>query len=357
MKTTCKRFILLAFAALLSLGLSFGQVADFGKILTGGKDDAGLMMTEYIRPLANALGANLNSGWYNSASVHKLGGFHLYFTVSTAFAPDAAKTYDLSELALSAAYSDPVAATFFGEKGLGPSISYESGGYTLAEYDHPGGVGIGFFPSPMLNAGVGLPKGFEIMGRYMPTMKFRGLQSDLWGIGFKHDIGQWIPFVKRIPVLDFTLQYGYTNLKVNVKLNSITPAAVGAVDNSSHSWDNQNFDLQTQGHTVNFLVGADLPVVCFYGGLGISLSQTNLKLNGDFPVPTLNTGPPPFAEVTDASTVTDPLDVEIKNSDGGIAKPRLNAGIRFKFTVITLHLDYTYANYSVATAGLGISFR
>jgi len=61
--------------------------------------------------------------------------------------------------------------------------------------------------------------------------------------------------------------------------------------------------------------------------------------------------------VTDDDVVTDPFDIEIKNQDGGTTKPRINVGMRFKFTIITLHVDYTYANYSVATAGLGISFR
>ena len=247
----------------------------------------------------------------------------------------------------------------------GPTGARKSGegalkmaGITLADIDHPGGIGIGFFPSPMINAGVGLPKGFEIMGRYMPNLTFRSLSSNMWGVGIKHDIGQWIPFVKRIPVLDFTLQYGYTKLNVNNQLNPITPADFNAADNTTTmSWDDQELDLVTQGHTANFIVGANLPVVSFYGGLGISVTQTDLKLNGDFPVPTLTTSPPIEVVVTDNSAVTDPIDVEIKNTDGGIMKPRINAGLRFKFTVITLQFDYTYANYSVATAGLGISFR
>jgi hypothetical protein len=364
MKKKLKRFVLGIALAFLTLGISFSQVSDIGSILAGGVDDAGLLMTEYIRPLANALGANLNAGWYNTAQVHKLGGFHINFTASMAFAPDAAKTYDLGELDLLTLKADPaddIAATFFGDKGMGPTVSHSveiTPGNPIAEFNHPGGVGIGFFPSPMINAGVGLPKGFEIMGRYMPTLKFRNLSSDLWGVGVKHDIGQWIPFVKRIPILDFTLQYGYTKLNVNNKLNPITPADFNAADNTtSMSWDNQELDLVTQGHTANFLVGANLPVVAFYGGVGISMTKTNLKLNGDFPVPILTTSPPIEVAVTNDSAVKDPLDLEIKNSDGGIMKPRLNAGLRFKFTLITLQFDYTYANYSVATAGLGISFR
>lgn len=197
----------------------------------------------------------------------------------------------------------------------------------------------------------------------MPTVKYQdALKAGLWGVGLKHDIGQWIPFVKRVPVLHFTLMYGYTNLNVNTALASVTPELIGARDKTSGiSWDDQNFDLLTQGHTANFLVGANLPVVAFYGGVGISITQTNLKVNGYFPIPdpTPNTDNPSdiHIEVTNESAMKDPIDVEIKNSDGSVTKPRYNVGMRFKFAVITLHFDYTYANYSVATAGLGISFR
>ena len=51
----------------------------------------------------------------------------------------------------------------------------------------------------------------------------------------------------------------------------------------------------------------------------------------------------------------DPINISIK--DGSTTKPRLNGGIKFKFAVITLNFDYTLANYSVFTAGLGLSIR
>lgn len=364
MKKSFKAFILGAGMSLLTLSTGFGQLGDIGLILTGGVEDAEQILTEYMRPLANSFGANLNGGWYNTAKVHGTLGFDITFTVSAAFAPDDSKIYDMSKLTLQALLSDPMAPTVSGEKGIGPTLTYQQDvlgtQVTYLEYDHPGGTGVGILPSPMINAGVGLPKGFEIIGRYMPRVKFQGVESGLWGLGVKHDIGQWIPFVKRVPVLHFTLMYGYTNLNVNAGLNSISPSTINAVDNTtSITWDDQNFDMLTQGHTANFLVGANLPVVAFYGGVGISVTQTNLKLNGYFPIPVLNVDDPlnPFTEVTDASAKKDPIDIEIKNNDGSTTKPRFNVGMRFKFSVITLHFDYTYANYSVATAGFGISFR
>jgi hypothetical protein len=346
------------------------QLSDIGNILTGGIEDAEKMLTEYLRPLANSLGANLNGGWYNTAKVHSTLGFDITFTISGAFAPDDAKLYDLSQLALDALYSNPDAPTFSGDKGGGPLMIYEQdvpglpNPVTLLEYDHPGGTGVGIIPSPMINAGLGLPKGFEIMGRYMPRIKpgDAGVEFGLWGVGVKHDFGQWIPFVKRVPILDFTVMYGFTNVNSNAKLTTITPDLLqpAVVDNTSGiDWEGQNLDLTTQGHTANVLVGATLPVVSFYGGVGISITQTNLKANGYYPVPTLNTDNPlaPFTEVTNESAAKDPLDIEIKNTDGSTTSPRLNAGLRLKFTVVTIHFDYTYANYSVLTAGLGISFR
>jgi hypothetical protein len=371
MRRYIRNLVLAVAVAALTTGAGSAQLGDIGNILTGGVENAELMFTEYLRPLANSLGANLNGGWYNTAKVHGTLGFDITMTVSAAFPPDDSKLYDLSKLGLTdlAPMSNPNAPTYSGAAGGGPTVAFERDvpGYfdnpvRYLEFDHPGGSGISFVPSPMINAGLGIPKGFEVMGRFMPKLKYKGLEFGLWGVGVKHDIGQWIPFVKRIPVLHFTLMYGYTNIHANAKLKTISPDLLtpSVADNTSGiNWDGQNLDLVTQGHTANFLVGANLPVVAFYGGVGISKTRTNLKANGYYPVPTLNTDNPlnPYTEVTNESAVKDPIDIEIKNTDGSTTSPRLNAGIRFKFAVVTIHFDYTYANYSVATAGLGFSFR
>jgi hypothetical protein len=356
---------------LITIVPSFSQIEDIGLMLTGGVNDAEQMLTEYLRPFANALGANINGGWYNTAKVHNFGGFDITFTASLAFVPDEHKTYDLSQMTLTALYDNNIANTVAGGKDIGPELTYQQdilgNQVTYLQYDHPSGTGVDFIPSPMVNAAVGLPKGFEIMGRYMPTVKIgEAAKAGIWGAGFKHDVKQWIPVLARIPALNLSIMYGYTNIKVNTELDEITPDMIGATDLTTNdvSFDNQNFDVVTQGHTANALVSANLPVVCFYGGVGVSITQTNLKLNGYYPMPTIITDPtdPDFDPlltpvVRDQDALKDPIDIEIKNQDGGTTKPRLNAGIRFKFAVITLHVDYTWANYSVATVGLGVNIR
>ncbi len=109
--------------------------------------------------------------------------------------------------------------------------------------------------------------------------------------------------------------------------------------------------LLTQSHTANLVVSGNFPVICIYGGIGIVSSKTNLKLEGDYPTVIVDeTGP-------SVQVLVDPIDMEIKNQDGSVTKPRFNAGVRFKLAIVTIHFDYSWANYSVFTAGLGFSFR
>ena len=113
--------------------------------------------------------------------------------------------------------------------------------------------------------------------------------------------------------------------------------------------------LDVRNFTANLLVSADLKIVCFYGGVGISSTNTNLQLNGMYPFPEVNAGGQIL--VTTDSAIEDPIDISIKSNDGSATKPRYNIGMRLKFAVVTINFDYTYANYSIASAGLGISFR
>jgi hypothetical protein len=370
MKSNMRKLFLFSSVLILSAGMVYSQLDKIGSILAGGVGDAELMMTEYIRPLTNSLGANLNAGWYNTAKPHKLGGFDITFTFNVAIAPEDHLMYNLDEIGLSdnIRYDDNIAKTFPGAKGSGPTIGYAYDVPVIGEqeidlYDHPGGVGFKMVPSPMINASLGLIKGTEVMGRYMPSVNLRNVgKFNLWGIGVKHDLKQWIPVVNKIPVLHLGIMYGYTKMKVHTDLPAITPADLNATENFGADpvpdWNDQGLDLEFNSHTANLLISANLPVVCFYGGAGISISKANLMLNGPFPVPTaVRDGMNARLEVGPGQVETDPFDIEIENQDGGVTKPRFNAGIRFKFTVITLHVDYTRANYNVLTAGLGISVR
>ena len=358
MKHISKKDILLVLLTmLLTCSLSYAQIEELGMLMAAGKADAQTLLQPYITPAVNAFGASLGGGWYNTAEAHKLGGFDLTFTVNAAIIPKKYETFEIDNAALNylklADPNDNVAQTVAGEKTYGPQIVYAVGGYTEPAFSMPRGMNTNFVPAPMLQAGIGLIKGTEVLVRYLPTFRVRGNEIGLWGLGGKHDIKQWIPGLKKLPVLQVSVMYGYTRLHTFVAMN-IDKGTINAGSlpgEESNTWDDQFMKLVVQSQTANLLFSANLPVVCFYGGLGFVSTKTNLKFTGDYPVVYLDGATP------SVMAVSDPIDISVKNQDGGITKPRLNAGVRFKLAVVTIHFDYSWANYSVLTAGLGITFR
>jgi hypothetical protein len=181
----------------------------------------------------------------------------------------------------------------------------------------------------------------------------------MWGVGVKHSLKQWIPVIKMTPFFNLSVFGGYTQLKTNMNLNLqpevYTKSPINAdISASVLPYDNQKMELLVKGYTGNVIASFDFPIIAIYAGVGFSSTNSNLKLVGDYPMPSVQGTK---VVVVDSNKKVDPINMEMKSMDGSKTKPRLNAGVRFKFAVITLHFDYTYANYSVATAGLGLSFR
>jgi hypothetical protein len=345
---------------------SHAQVAELGNMMAAGAADAKILLQPYITPAVNAFGAALAGGWYNTAEPHKLGGFDLTFTANVAIIPKKYETFIINNDKLSLLkLADPaknLSQTVAGENIAGPNIVYnvkDANGnviYTQPAFTMPSGLNSNYIPAPMIQAGIGLIKGTEVMVRFLPNVKISDNEIGLWGLGGKHDIKQWIPGLKKLPVLQMSIMYGYTKLHTFIALdvdkNSIGAGSIPGEE--TNTWDDQYMKIVVQSQTANLLVAANLKVVCFYGGIGFVTTKTNLKLDGDFPIVQI-----PDGEIMPVvAAITNPIDMEIKNQNGGgVTKPRLNAGIRFKLAIITLHFDYSWANYNVLTAGLGFSFR
>ena len=350
-------WLLLSVAIFLPNKNCYPQISEIGNLMATGPHDAQLLMQPYITPAVNAFGAALGSGWYNTAEPHKLGGFDITFTTNVAIIPKKYESFLIDENQLSYLRLHDQALdetpTVAGETEEGPVMDYSFNEYTQPAFNMPQGLNTNYVPSPMIQAGIGLVKGTEVMVRFLPNLHIKGNELGLWGIGVKHDIKQWIPGLKKLPVLQLSVMYGYTRLhtfiSLDLKPEGINAGSLPGAD--SRPWDNQTMKLITETHTANILVSANLPVVCFYGGIGFLTTKTNLKLEGDYPTVYIDGSTP------SVMALVDPINMEIKNQDGSITKPRFNAGIRFKMAVITIHFDYSWANYSVLSGGLGISFR
>lgn len=368
MKTKKKllKITLVAISIMISTSL-FAQFSEVGNIMSTGVDDAEKILEAYVSPFSNGMGAALSGGWYNTAKPHKLGGFDITFTANVVIIPSADKTFDPNDLNLGkdggfdVTIDDDESPTVAGKNEEGAQVTYQKDilgtPTTFTQFNLPKGSNFGYSFMPMVQVGVGLMKGTEINGRYSPTLNYgKNGKLGLWGVGIKHDVKQWIPGLEKLPILNISVQGGYTKM-FSVNDLDFQPefySAIATIQNnysSATTYDDQQLVMNISNTTANLLVSANLPVLAVYGGVGFSNTKTNLKLEGTYPLAALNAAEDAF-EISESTAKKDPIDMEMKNTD-----IRLNAGFRIKMAVITLHFDYTYANYSIATAGLGVSLR
>lgn len=369
---TMKKSLLISL--LLGLHLMVFPQLDNIDFLRGGINDANSLFQGYLTPVANILGANLNAGWYNTAKPHKLGGFDITITTNVALAPPSDKLFNLDDLPLisdASIIGGNTSPTITGDKTDDrPKIEYTKdvpgfGPVKYAEYTLPNGTGFNFVPLPMVQVGIGLPFGTEVTGRFLPSIDLGTTGNiGLWGIGIKHSILQHIPVLKKIPFLDITAQGAYTKLNsyANIDYSPLDIVADANHDyvNDPDVWLDQKIELGVTAWTANLLVSETFPVISFYQGIGYSTSKVNLGVTGNFPFPSIETdntspyyGDPVVQNNSTEGIIKDPIDLDMQNNKA----LRLNAGLRLKLGVLTIHFDYTKAKYTVLTAGLGISFR
>ena len=313
----------------------------------------------YISPWANAFGAGLNGGWYNTAKPHKPLGFDITIGASAGIVPTSAQTFDVSKIGLSSALTGTgIASTVAGPNTEGPLMSYRANGVTLASFNAPKGVDWRYIPVPTAQVGIGLPFGTELKVRFIPKINIKDGNVSLWGVGLVHSIMQYLPGNKLLP-FDVSLFGGFTKLQANVPLSLEpgSPQNYSTPYSAATSFNDQNLKVSVQALNVSAIASLNLPVITFYGGIGYCKTQTKMDLSGNYPTPVLvtPTAGAPYAEYnnTGVKKGSDFPNMDIKNFSG----LRANIGFRIKLAVITIHADYTRAQYNVLSTGLGISFR
>jgi len=323
-----KKVKLLLSVALIATSVQLfgqGQIVDF---LKAGQADANALSQAYLLPYGEMLGVNLNSGWYNSAKVHKIGGFDITLSASYTTAPNSKKSFDPNNLNLTTveAANAGMAPTMAGDdnKSMAFVLQDDPTGTPVMTME---GAGADAFVNPMIQAAVGLPFHTEIMGRFMPKVSYGDFgEAGLWGIGLKHSIKDYIPFVKRVPFLQASVLAAYTDFGAKLSVNE-PGIGLGELKTSAGAF------------TSRLLVGVNIPVVSFYTGLGYGTTTSNFDLLGSF-------------VDGDNNDLVDPIALEYQTNGFDF-----NAGMRIRLAVISLHADYTVGEYSVITAGIGINFR
>jgi hypothetical protein len=351
-----KRTGVLMIISCLFSSASFSQFKDVDFLRSVPADGAKYLQA-YIAPYANAFGSGLSGGWYNTAKPHKLGGFDITLSTSVGIVPTSAQTFDASKIGLSSSITGAgISSTVAGPDKSGPLMSYSVGGVTLASFNAPKGIDWRYIPVPTAQVGIGLPLGTELKFRFIPKVKINKGDVSLWGVGLLHSIMQYLPGHELTP-FDVSLFAGYTMLKGNVPL-ALDPDP--SVDqkyvnyNAATSFDNQNLKINVKSLNVSAIGSVNLKIITFYGGVGYCKTQTTMVLSGNFPTPTtILTSPYIQYNDTGVKKGSDFPKMDIKNFSG----LRANVGFRLKLAIVTIHFDYTRAQYNVLTTGLGFSFR
>lgn len=371
MKNLQRIFIFLVIVLTFSNVNKLNAQFDFSSIMKAGTDDAGLYLEKWTAPMSNMLGASLNNGWYNTGEPHKLGGFDLTLTFSGSLAPASSKTFNFNELNTKLIKMTP---------GADPNLPTITGGdlqsTQTATFNIPpappqkmdllSGVNLPMLGLPMIQLGIGLPKKSTIMFRFIPKINLGDIGSfNLWGVGLNHEFKQWIPVMSALP---FNLSFigGYTSMTLQGKVSendalkptvSTGSASTGIIisNDPTNNINNPKYLEQGLKYSIsainaNVVISKSLLFFTPYLGVGVNYSKATTTVTGIYPVLTgydlINN------KDIYQNTAENPINFATPNFS-----PRVNLGFRLKFFIFTFHADYTLANYSAFTAGMGFSFR
>ena len=305
-----------------------GQLKEIEKFLDAGGDNVEALTKAYLSPLPNGVITGLNSGWTTKAKPTKSLGFSLQLRASFATVPTVEQMFDANTIGLEGISVSPgKSSTIAGENIDGQILTLpDNSTLTL-----PSGINFPYVPTPMVQANLGLFLGTDVTIRYVPEVDLQDFGSvDLVGVGIKHDLNQWIPGGKLLPI-DLTIMAAYTQFNMSIDLE-FNQGAQG-----------QRVESATQAIVTNFLIGKTIPLLSAYAGIGYQLGDFELNMLGDYII----------GSGVRQSTLTDPVSYT-QSYNGGI---HLIAGAQIKLALFRLFAEVTTAEYTTFNGGIGIGLR
>ena len=312
--------------ALLTILIFCISITSKSQVQVDDINDAQAFLQEYLSPLGNGLGAITNNGWYNSAKPHRFLGFDATFTLSVLNITDENKSFDPNSITNFSSNSTST-PTILG-KGDGATVNYKGEQFKLPNQS----TLIPALVLPNFNFGLGVFKKTEVNGRFIPNYKYnigffgKG-EISMWGLGFKHDLLQWIPIIGNAIPMSLSLQAGHTQL------------------NSGLSILDQDVSIDVQATNFNIILSRKILMLTGYTSIGYNFSTTTFTAGEDISnLDTFN---------LNELEISLPIEMKFENNN----EFRANVGLRFNLAVIAIHANHTFSKYPVTTIGLGVSLR
>lgn len=325
--------------ATLSLALGMGMMvsatsADGQSILSNLETLAADNAEFYVAPLVTGLGATLNSGFHQTASVHGMFGFDLGLRVMAARPPAEAEFFTPS-LPGSVSYEgfsydqpyqlvgSGVSPTAVGD-GDGAVISPAgqfrqdliAAGENPDDYQlqFPEGANIPAVPFVVLQGSVGVGLNTEVTLRYLPRYNVHDDVGEIsaFGYGIKHSLSAWLPMS---PAFDVAVTAGWQDLQIGEYLDA-TASNYGLIASVSTG-----------------------PLTIY--GLG-RREQSTVDISYAVENDSDNPGLPDNG-------------VEIAFSNKLAPQNRMAAGVTFHLVALEISAEYAFAEYNTLAAKVGLS--
>ena len=312
--------------ALLTILIFSISITSKSQVQVDDINDAQAFLQEYLSPLGNGLGAITNNGWYNSAKPHRFLGFDATFTLSVLNITDENKSFDPNSITNFSSNSTST-PTILG-RGDGATVNYKGEQFKLPNQS----TLISALALPNFNFGLGVFKKTELNGRFIPNYKYnigffgKG-EISIWGLGFKHDLLQWIPIIGNAIPMSLSLQAGHTQL------------------NSGLSILDQDVSIDVQATNFNIILSRKILMLTGYTSVGYNFSTTTFTAGEDISnLDTFN---------LNELEISLPIEMKFENNN----EFRANVGLRFNLAVVNINANHTFSKYPVTTLGLGVGLR
>jgi hypothetical protein len=274
-----------------------GQVEDFVSKYTGDNGEG------YMQPLADAFGANLNSGLFHDARISKV-RIRLYVGMEAMMATVGS---DQKTFKAKTEHFSPVqtvdAPTLFGKN---EPVTVTGTGGTV--YTFPGGMNIKRLPIAVPQATIGGIAGTDLTVRWFATSSAKDLGDiKLMGWGIRHSLSQYMPL---LPIVDIAAGFYSQSFKV------------GDI-------------VDAKATLISLQASVTKTILVLYGGVGIESSKLNVSY-----------------EYNEAGSEPEKIGFELKGGN----KMRMTLGAGLNLPGVNVHAEYNIGTQSVLSAGFGFRF-
>jgi hypothetical protein len=296
-----KSFIVSVLSLLVAIAViapaTAGDVEDFVSKYTGSNGEG------YMQPLADAFGANLNSGLFHDARISKV-RIHLYVGVEAMMATvGAAQKTFLAKTENFSPEQKVKAPTLFGKNEL---VTVNGTGGTV--YTFAPGMNVKSLPIGVPQVTIGGIAGTDLTVRWFATSSAKDLGDiKLMGWGVRHSLSQYMPL---LPIVDIAAGFYSQSFKV------------GDI-------------VDAKATLISLQASVTKTVLVLYGGVGIESSKLDVSY-----------------EYNEAGAEPVKIDFELEGGN----KMRITVGAGLNLPGMNVHADYNIGTQSVLSAGFGFRF-